>query len=246
MRELLLWVRDQLAKASSSAPRYMQLASLLESEIGHRKLLSGQFLPAERLMAQQLGLSRVTVSRSLSLLEKKGLIVRQQGVGTRIAQRLEYVLSAGDEGFTALVLKQGGVAGSLWVEKTIKVLPAAIAAKMSLPEAESVTYLQRVRLSNGEPVSLETTWIPRPFLPDPGELEQSLYQYWLARGITPDKKRYRFKAMACSAEIAARLDIAVAAPVLYCQLHVYNEQGELLEYSEAYCRSDVYEIQFAD
>lgn len=245
MRELLLWVRDQLAEASS-APRYMQLASLLESEIGRRKALAGQFLPAERLIAQQLGLSRVTVSRSLSLLEEKGLIIRQQGVGTRVTQRLNYALSAEDEGFTALVLKQGGIAGSLWLDKVIQVPPAAIAAKMSLPEGEALTYLRRVRLSNGEPVSLETTWIPQKFLPDPEALEQSLYQYWVSRGIAPDKKRYRFKAIACAAEIAARLGTAVGTPLLYCQLHVYNEQGELLEYSEAHCRSDVYEIQFAD
>ncbi|AIA69364.1 GntR family transcriptional regulator [Pectobacterium atrosepticum] len=245
MRELLLWVRDQLAGASS-APRYMQLASLLESEIGRRKTLSGQFLPAERLIAQQLGLSRVTVSRSLSLLEEKGLVVRQQGVGTRVTQRLNYALSAEDEGFTALVLKQGGIAGSLWLERSIQVPPASIAEKMSLPEGEAVTYLRRVRLSNGEPVSLETTWIPQKFLPDPETLEQSLYQYWITGGVIPDKKRYRFKAIACAAEIATLLGIAAEAPALYCQLHVYNEQGELLEYSEAHCRSDVYEIQFAD
>ncbi|KFX03451.1 GntR family transcriptional regulator [Pectobacterium betavasculorum] len=245
MRELLLWVREQLAGAPS-APRYMQLASLLESEIGRRKVLSGQFLPAERLIAQQLGLSRVTVSRSLSLLEEKGLVVRQQGVGTRVTQRLNYALSAEDEGFTALVLKQGGIAGSLWLERAIQIPPASISEKMSLPEGEAVTYLRRVRLSNDEPVSLETTWIPQQFLPDPEALEQSLYQYWMTHGITPDKKRYRFKAIACSAEIAALLGIAAETPVLYCQLHVYNEQGELLEYSEAHCRSDVYEIQFAD
>ncbi|RYC46897.1 GntR family transcriptional regulator [Pectobacterium zantedeschiae] len=245
MRELLLWVRDQLAGAPS-APRYMQLASLLESEIGRRKTLSGQFLPAERLIAQQLGLSRVTVSRSLSLLEEKGLVVRQQGVGTRVTQRLNYALSAEDEGFTALVLKQGGIAGSLWLERKIQVPPASIAEKMSLPEGEAVTYLRRVRLINGEPVSLETTWIPQKFLPDPETFEQSLYQYWVTHGVTPDKKRYRFKAIACAAEIATLLGIAADAPALYCQLHVYNNQGELLEYSEAHCRSDVYEIQFAD
>ncbi|MEH2920694.1 GntR family transcriptional regulator [Samsonia erythrinae] len=245
MRELLLWVRDKLTE-TSSAPRYMQLASLFESEINRRKALAGQFLPAERLIAQQLGLSRVTVSRSLSLLEDKGLIVRKQGVGTRVAQRLNYALSAEDEGFTALVLKQGGVAGSLWLERTIGAPPFAVAREMALPEGESVTYLRRVRLSNGEPVSMEATWIPRTFLPDPKMLEQSLYQYWVARGIRPDKKRYRFKAIACTAEVAAHLDVEVGAPVLYCQLQVYNEQGELLEYSEAHCRSDVYEIQFAD
>ncbi|MCV9879691.1 GntR family transcriptional regulator [Brenneria izbisi] len=245
MRELLLWIRDKLSEPSS-APRYMQLASLLETEIGRRKELSGQFLPAERLIAQQTGLSRVTVSRAMALLEEKRLIVRQQGVGTRISQHLDYSLDSDEAGFTSLVLRLGGVAGNLWLERVNKIAPASIAAKMSLPPDTLVTKLRRVRLINGEPVSLEITWIPLALLPEPEQLEHSLYQYWAARNIYPDKKRYRLKALACPADIAEHLHIPAESPVLLSRQHTYNMHGDLLEYCEVYCRSDVYEFQVTD
>ncbi|PWC20212.1 GntR family transcriptional regulator [Brenneria roseae subsp. roseae] len=245
MQELLLWIRDNLG-GQSSAPRYMQLASLLEMEIGRRKALSGQFLPAERLIAQQLGLSRVTVSRSMSMLEKKGLIVRQQGVGTRISQHLNYSLDSDEAGFTSLVLRQGGAAGNLWLERVKKKLPASIAAEMSLPKETLATKLRRVRLINGDPVSLEITWIPLALLPEPEQLEHSLYQYWAARNIYPDKKRYRLKALACPADIAEHLHVPAGSPILLSRQHTYNTRGELLEYCEIYCRSDVYEFQVTD
>ncbi|MCG8156150.1 GntR family transcriptional regulator [Brenneria goodwinii] len=245
MQELLLLVRDKLAEPSA-APRYMQLAALLKAEIKRRKELSGQFLPAERTIAQQTGLSRVTVSRSLALLEESGLIVRQQGIGTRVSQHLSYSLDEDESGFTSLVLQSGGVAGNLWLERSRIKLSASIAEEMSLPEGEWVTHLRRVRLINGEPASLEAVWIPLALLPEPRQLEHSLYQYWAERHIYPDKKRYRLKAVASPADVADYLNVPLGSPLLLSRQHTYDAQGALLEYCEIYCRSDVYEFQVTD
>lgn len=245
MQELLLWVRNTLGEPSS-APRYMQLAMLLEQGISQNKELSGQFLPAERLIAQQLELSRVTVSRAMSLLEEKGLIVRQQGVGTRISQHLNYSLDHNESGFTALVLQAGGVAGNRWLERIKVMLPDEVASSVPVLQGEQVTKLRRVRLVNGEPVSLETTWIPSVFLPTPETLEHSLYQHWAERGIHPAKKQVRIKAVACQTDVARHLNIQPGMPLLFYRQHTYNAQNELLEYCEIYCRSDIYEIQVSD
>lgn len=245
MQELFLWVSRKLEEPSA-APRYMQLAMLLEQGINNNKALSGQFLPAERMMAQQLGLSRVTVSRSLALLEEKGLIVRQQGVGTRISQHLNYSLDHNEAGFTTLVLQTGGVAGNRWLERTTTILPDSVASSVPALRDETVTKLRRVRLINGEPVSLETTWIPLDLLPKPELLEHSLYQYWAERGIYPARKQVRIKAIACQADVARHLNIQPGMPLLFYRQHTYNAQNGLLEYCEIYCRSDIYEIQVSD
>lgn len=245
MQELFRWVSSKLEEPSA-APRYMQLAMLLEQGISNNKALSGQFLPAERMMAQQLGLSRVTVSRSLALLEEKGLIVRQQGVGTRISQHLNYSLDHNEAGFTALVLQTGGVAGNRWLERTTTVLPDSVASSVPALRDEKVTKLRRVRLINGEPVSLETTWIPFELLPAPEQLEHSLYQYWAERGIYPARKKVRIKAIACQTDVARHLNIQPGMPLLFYRQHTYNAQNGLLEYCEIYCRSDIYEIQVSD
>ncbi|MGL9751661.1 MAG: hypothetical protein ACR5LC_12040 [Symbiopectobacterium sp.] len=70
MQELFRWVRQTLEKPST-APRYMQLAMVLEQGINQNKELAEQFFPAERAIAQQLGISRVTVSRVLRCWKKK-------------------------------------------------------------------------------------------------------------------------------------------------------------------------------
>ncbi len=245
MQELFRWVRHTLEQPSS-APRYMQLAMILEQGISQNKSLAGQFLPAERMIAQQLGLSRVTVSRSLALLEDKGLIVRQQGVGTRISQRLDYSLDDKGAGFTTLVLQSGGVAGNRWLERTTLLLPDEVAGHIPALKGERVTKLRRVRLINGEPVSLETTWIPLKWLPAPEILEHSLYQYWAEQGIIPAKKKVGIKAVACQSETARLLNIHPGMPLLFYRQHTYNAQNGLLEYCEIYCRSDIYEIQVSD
>ncbi|WJV54324.1 GntR family transcriptional regulator [Pectobacteriaceae bacterium CE90] len=245
MQALLTKVRGILEQPSS-APRYMQLAAALELCIGQYNNLSGQFLPPERQIVQSLGLSRVTVSRSLALLEEKGLIVRQQGVGTRITQQLDYALNKEDVGFTAQIQQRGGIAGNIWLERTQLPIPSALIAEMKLSAGAMVTKLRRVRLLNDEPISLETVWIPQEWLPHPEEVELSLYQYWADRNIFPQNKRYRLRAVSCMPEIAEHLGVLAGTPLLLSRQHTYNAHGDLLEYCEIYCRSDIYEFQVSE
>ncbi|MFT8211689.1 MAG: GntR family transcriptional regulator [Symbiopectobacterium sp.] len=197
------------------------------------------------MIAQQLGAFSRYGLPLFALLEEKGLIVRQQGVGTRISQHLDYSLDDEEAGFTKLVLQAGGVAGNRWLERTTVLLPDEVASSVPALKGERVTKLRRVRLINGEPVSLETTWIPLDLLPAPEILEHS-HQYWAERGIVPAKKKVRIKAIACQAETARLLNIQPGMPLLFYRQHTYNAQNSLLEYCEIYCRSDIYEIQVSD
>ena len=70
--------------------------------------------------------------------------------------------------------------------------------------------LRRLRLLNGSPVSLETTYIPPRFLPEPGQLEHSLYALWQSRGIVPEDKHFLLKAVSCSDEVAELLNVRAA------------------------------------
>lgn len=103
--------------------------------------------------------------------------------------------------------------------------------------------LRRLRLLNGSPVSLETTYIPPRFLPEPAELEHSLYALWQSRGIVPEDKHFLLKAVSCSDEVAELLNVPCGAPLLHIIQTSRNAQGEALEFSDILCRSDVYEFE---
>ncbi|MHC5176151.1 GntR family transcriptional regulator [Serratia rhizosphaerae] len=242
MNDFSAWLRQQLVQAVA-APRYIQLATALEAAIKQRRLAAGDFLPPERVLAERLAVSRVTVSKALKLLEEKALISRQQGVGTRVAVYMDYSLSQEQGGFTAQITRSGSAASNQWLLRTRVTPPPEIAQALNLSEHEPVVKLRRLRLADGNPISLETTYIPLRFLPDPERLEHSLYALWQERGIVPESKHFLLKAIACSDEVAGLLNVSCGAPLLLVTQTSRNAQGEVLEISEVQCRSDVYEFE---
>ncbi len=74
------------AEAASDTPIastaiYERVATQLRQRIRLGLLPQGQRLPPERLLAEQLGVSRVTVRDALSMLQGEGLIERRRGAG---------------------------------------------------------------------------------------------------------------------------------------------------------------------
>jgi GntR family transcriptional regulator len=241
MNEFIAWLRQQFSQAAA-APRYIQLANTLEIAIKQHVLGAGDFLPPERMLAEALDLSRVTVSKAMRLLEEKALVSRQQGIGTRVAMHIGYSLNQ-DNGFTAQVLRSGSSVSNQWLLRSCMKAPSEVAKALELASGSIVVKLRRLRLMDGNPVSLETTYIPTRFLPDPEELEHSLYALWQSRGIVPEGKHFLLRAVASSDENASLLNVQSGSPLLRIIQTSRNAQGEVLEFSETLCRSDVYEFE---
>lgn len=64
---------------------YEQVAATIRTDILSGKLLEGDKLPAIRVLAKNLGLSRITVHKSYQLLADEGFVVGQLGSGTSVA-----------------------------------------------------------------------------------------------------------------------------------------------------------------
>ncbi|KEY59590.1 GntR family transcriptional regulator [Serratia sp. DD3] len=241
MNNFIAWIRQHLSQ-TAAAPRYRQLASLIESAIKQRVIVVGDFLPPERVLAEGLVLSRVTVSKAMKLLEEKALVWRQQGVGTCVAMRIDYCLNQ-DHGFTAQVLCNGGCVSNQWLLRTYMPATTEVAKALEMDMGSTVVKLHCLRLLDGHPVSLETTYIPPHFLPEPEKLEHSLYALWQSQGITPQGRHFLLKAVACNDEYAHLLNIPSGMPLLCIVKISRNTQGQVLEFCETLCRSDVYEFE---
>jgi DNA-binding transcriptional MocR family regulator len=95
-----------------------EVAATLRGRITHGALRPGLRLPSERALAQQLGVSRVTVVRALTRLRLEGLVVTRHGSGTFVAatDRLVDTIAArsprpGPHGPDALDLRWATTAG---------------------------------------------------------------------------------------------------------------------------------------
>ena len=67
-------------------PLYYQVRVAIESDIAEGRLRPGDMLPSERALCVQHNVSSITVRRALRDLVEAGLIYRENGVGTFVAQ----------------------------------------------------------------------------------------------------------------------------------------------------------------
>ncbi|WP_227104466.1 GntR family transcriptional regulator [Chromobacterium rhizoryzae] len=241
MSEILECLSASLRQPGAT-PRYLLIADALEQAIRQHQLPEGAFLPTERQMAEKLGLSRVTISKAMAELERKRLITRQQGQGTRVAQAFRYSLNDSG-GFTEQVLRSGGSVANQWLLRRRESAPAAIASLLRLPVGADIAKLRRLRLMDGTPAALETTYIPLAYLPEPERLEHSLYQWWERHGVEIGRKTFRLASCAADQDCAALLHVQAGTPLLRIRQTSLNTAEQVLEFSEVLCRSDLYEFE---
>ena len=75
----------QNIEKKTAIPIYKQVYGFLQEDIAQGRYNNTGKLPAEPELAALYGVSRVTIRKMLSIFEKKGIIVKQKGKGTFIA-----------------------------------------------------------------------------------------------------------------------------------------------------------------
>ena len=207
-------------EADGAAPLYLQLAERIAGAIAARRLHGGQALPAERVLVERLNLSRTTVRRAVEELTARGLVSARHGSGTFIAARVDQPL-ARLSSFTEDVRSRGRAAGCVLVEQAVRFPAPEEALALALSAGDQVAFLARVRLADGEPLALEHATVPVRYLPDPGEVGDSLYAVLQARGAAPVRALQRLRAALASDSDAAHLGIAAGSPVMATVRHGY-------------------------
>src|SRR5215472_15174239 len=71
-------------RAERGGPLYERLAQALEQAIRTGELPPGTLLPAERWLAQSLGVSRSTIVAAYALLQERGWVTSKRGSGTQV------------------------------------------------------------------------------------------------------------------------------------------------------------------
>jgi GntR family transcriptional regulator len=115
-------------------------------------------LPAEPVLAQQLGVSKATVRHAVSILEQEGLLSRRQGAGTFVVGRaleLHNNLSV-NFGVTDLIESAGFVAGTSDIAVDIETPDATVQRALDIAAAARVLVVRRTRTAD-ERIVAKTT-----------------------------------------------------------------------------------------
>jgi GntR family transcriptional regulator len=229
----------------STKPKYRRVADSLAEDILAGRLKAGDQIPSERVIAEEYGISRMTVRQALKHLADRGMVEARVGQGTFVgASRLQQQLST-LTGFTEEMEKQGRSAASIVVEAAPRSADAETAQALEMPAGAIVWRIARVRLADGEPVAIETTEVVAAMTP--GLLERadfgrtSLYDTLRRHyGLRPAVAEQTLAATSADASVALPLGIEVGAPVLSLTRLTRDTEGRAFEYVRSVYRGDAF------
>ncbi len=75
-------------QADGASSLWQQMAALLRERIARGTLAPGQRLPSEAELGTEYRVSRITVRKAVGTMAEENLVVRSQGRGTFVAERL--------------------------------------------------------------------------------------------------------------------------------------------------------------
>lgn len=140
--------------------KHRQIVEALTREINRGQLKPYDRLPSEKELCGQWQASRSTVRKALDQLTYRGKIIRVAGKGSFVAfSKISHPTSQ-VLGFSEKIKAQGlDVTTRLILREVIKP-NEEIATALKLTQMDRVLKIQRLRLVKGEPMALQTAFMP--------------------------------------------------------------------------------------
>jgi GntR family transcriptional regulator len=229
---------------ANRGPRYVQLYRHLVAIIGSGTLEPEAQLPPERDLAEFADVSRVTVRKAVAQLVAEGLLEQRRGAGTFVRQppaKMEQSLSA-LLSFTEYMRARGKTSTSVIIRRGLFLPTPDEQMALGLASGERVARVERIRSADGVSMALEYSSLPPDILPDPDQVQTSLYDVLRATGCAPMRAVQRITAVNIGAEEARLINLHEGAAVLRVDRTAYLPSGRPIEFTRGLYRSDIYDF----
>ncbi|CCW19254.1 Predicted transcriptional regulator of N-Acetylglucosamine utilization, GntR family [Sphingobium indicum BiD32] len=222
-------------------PLYLQLQQLVRQAIETRLLVQDDMIPAERDLAVEYGVSRITVRKAIDGLAQEGLVVRRRGAGTFVAARVEKSFSKLSS-FSEDMIARGRRPSSKWLAKSEGLVTPEESLSLGLSPGTQVYRFQRMRFADDVPMAIEYSTIVGRCLSGVGAVDDSLYAALEAVGNRPVRALQRLRAMHFPLEQCKRLGVETGHAGLFIERRGFLADGEAVEFTQSYYRGDAYDV----
>jgi GntR family transcriptional regulator len=234
---------DAARSAVSLGPAALAARDRLLAEIGAGSPGPGERVGAERDLAERLGVSRSTVRGALADLERSGVVQRVRGRsgGIFVAERKVERDLTSLAGLPAYLRRSGFESDARVLSTTTVEADGETAEALELAAGALVLEIVRVRLADGEPISLERASVPAERFPGllDGALSGSLYELLESRyGLVAGEAEERIEVVAAGGAEARLLEVRRGAPLLAIARTAWDADGRPFERSHDLFRGD--------
>lgn len=189
-----------------------------------------------------LGLTRMTLRQALQNLESQGVLVRQQGSGTYVAEPKVEREAGQLVSFTKVMEQRGYTTRAKLINLEQRVANALLARQLQIPITAPIYHGHRLRLLNQEPVMLEKFTLPVHRVP---EFEQHdlvtrlIYETLETEyGIRVSKAQQSLEAVIATDYEAKLLNIESGKALMLEEHLGFDQNGQPIEVAKDLYRGD--------
>jgi GntR family transcriptional regulator len=145
---------------NARVPRYHRIAESLRERIREGRLTPGTRLDNQRALARSFGVTLMTLRQALEVLEREDLIARRHGLGTFVAApSIDYdILQL--RRFAGDLTAQGERVTTRALDSRVTRADRRVAGALGLGARARVVQVERLRLVDGHPMSLQRSFLP--------------------------------------------------------------------------------------
>ena len=234
---------DEAIQKDSPLPLYFQLKELLRQEIESGHWRPGQRIPSEAELCQAFDISRSVTRQALRELQYQGLLYRERGKGTFVAQpKISESLMQDLSGFYEDMVAKGLTPVTKVLRQEIQPADKKIANYLQIELGDKVIVIERLRSVGSEPINLVTTYLPYDICPDVIDEDlntQSLYALLEKKhGLELSHGRRTIEAVAANQYEAQLLGVEEGVPLVLLDSVSYLRDSRPIEYFHAVHRGD--------
>jgi GntR family transcriptional regulator len=224
-------------------PQYRQIEQALRERVS--RLQPGERLPSDADLCSEFGVSRMTARNAMERLAADGLIRREPGRGSFVADPPAHRRANRLMTFTQEMLRAGRVPTSRLLTRVIRPSTASEAAALDIPVRQPVVHLRRLRLADGEPVALEATALigaSAGAVMNADLATGSLHEALRVGGFVLARGTGTIAAAAATAEEARLLGIRTGDPLLVERRVVRDGHGRPIEATDSVYPAERYAL----
>jgi GntR family transcriptional regulator len=221
---------------------YLQIVDSIVAKIEAGELAPGDKVPSERDLSKQLQVSRMTVRHAMNALYVRGILHREQGRGTFIAEpKLEEPTNILFS-FSESMVRKGMTPGALLLHLLRIPATRSVSEELNIGLGQDVYYVNRLRLANQEPMAIEHSFFSAALFPglDKHNLEtqsiysvlESVYSVYLAQASQS------YEPTVANEEESNLLKIPLGAPLMLIRRTSFDMQGRPVEHAKDLYRGD--------
>jgi GntR family transcriptional regulator len=234
---------DPAVDRDSPIPYYIQVKKALQEHIDHVDRRPGDQLPGEPELCRMFDVSRTVIRQALRELEYEGLIVREKGKGTFIAEpKIGESLVQQLTGFYQDMVQRGHTPVTQVLKQQVVPASPRVATRLRIEADTPVIVIDRLRFVQDEPIVLVTTYLPYALCPEILHADlstQSLYVLLEEQCALVIAHGHRtLEAVPANEYEADLLQIEKCSPLMKLDSVSYLDDGTPIEYYHALHRGD--------